>query len=31
MIASKLLFKSNVVNHGFFNSKNGFSKGFIKV
>ncbi len=27
MIKSKLLNKSNLVNHGFFNKKNGFSKG----
>ena len=27
MILSKLLLKTNIVNHGFFNKKNGFSKG----
>ena len=27
MISSKLLNKTNIVNHGFFNKKNGFSKG----
>ena len=30
MIFSKLLNKTNVVNHGFFNKKNGFSKGIYK-
>ena len=30
MIFSKLLNKTNIVNHGFFNKKNGFSKGLYK-
>ena len=30
MITSKLLHQTNVVNHGFFNKKNGFSKGIYK-
>ena len=30
MIFSKLLNKTNVVNHGFFNKKNGFSRGIYK-
>ena len=30
MIKSKLLNKNNIVNHGFFNKKNGFSKGIYK-
>ena len=30
MISSKLLNKTNIVNHGFFNKKNGFSKGIYK-
>ena len=30
MILSKLLNKTNAVNHGFFNKKNGFSKGIYK-
>ncbi len=30
MIASKLLNKTGIVNHGFFNKKNGFSKGIYK-
>ena len=30
MITSKMLLKTNAVNHGFFNSKNGFSKGIYK-
>ena len=30
MIISKLLHQTNVVNHGFFNKKNGFSKGIYK-
>ena len=31
MITSKLLLKTNIVNHGFFNKKNGFSKGIYKA
>ncbi len=30
MIYSKLLHKTNIVNHGFFNKTNGFSKGIYK-
>ena len=30
MIISKLLMKTNIVEHGFFNKKNGFSKGIYK-
>ena len=30
MIISKLLNKTNIVNHGFFNSKNGSSRGIYK-
>ena len=30
MIKSKLLLKTKIVNHGFFNNKNGFSKGIYK-
>ena len=30
MILSKLFLKTNLVNHGFFNKKNGFSKGIYK-
>ena len=30
MITSKLLLKTKIVNHGFFNKKNGFSKGIYK-
>ena len=30
MIISKLLYKTNIVNHGFFNKKNGFSSGVYK-
>ena len=30
MILSKLLKKTDIVNHGFFNKKNGFSKGIYK-
>tara|TARA_B100001121_G_scaffold304857_1_gene321092 strand:+ start:1075 stop:1827 length:753 start_codon:yes stop_codon:yes gene_type:complete len=30
MITSKILNKTNIVNHGFFNKKNGFSKGIYK-
>ncbi len=30
MISSKFLNQTNVVNHGFFNKKNGFSKGIYK-
>ena len=30
MISSKLLNKTNIVKHGFFNKKNGFSKGIYK-
>ena len=30
MINSKLLKKTNLVNHGFFNKINGFSKGIYK-
>ena len=30
MISSKFLNKTNVVHHGFFNKKNGFSKGIYK-
>ncbi len=30
MILSKLLFQTRIVNHGFFNKKNGFSKGIYK-
>ena len=30
MISSKLLNKTNIVNHGFFNKKNGFSTGIYK-
>ena len=30
MILSKLLNQTNAVNHGFFNKKNGFSKGIYK-
>ena len=30
MIKSKLLNKNKIVNHGFFNKKNGFSKGIYK-
>ena len=30
MILSKILNKTNIVNHGFFNKRNGFSKGLYK-
>ena len=30
MISSKFLNQTNLVNHGFFNKKNGFSKGIYK-
>ena len=30
MILSNLLKRTNLVNHGFFNRKNGFSKGIYK-
>ena len=30
MIKSKILDKTKIVNHGFFNKKNGFSKGIYK-
>ena len=30
MIYSKLLHETNIVNHGFFNKTNGFSKGIYK-
>ena len=30
MISSKMLLKTKIVNHGFFNKKNGFSKGIYK-
>ena len=30
MITSKLLLTTNIVSHGFFNKKNGFSKGLYK-
>ena len=30
MISSRLLTKTNLVTHGFFNKKNGFSKGIYK-
>ena len=30
MILSKLLKKTDIVNHGFFNKNNGFSKGIYK-
>ena len=30
MILSKLLQNTGLVNHGFFNKKNGFSKGIYK-
>ena len=30
MIRSKILNKTNIVNHGFFNRNNGFSKGIYK-
>ncbi len=30
MIVSKKLFKTGIINHGFFNKKNGFSKGIYK-
>ena len=31
MILSKLLRETNMVEHGFFNKKNGFSKGIYKI
>ena len=30
MIISKLLKRTNLVNHGFFDNKNGYSKGLYK-
>jgi len=30
MIVSKILQQTGIVNHGFFNKKNGFSKGIYK-
>ena len=31
MIKSKLLIKNSLISHGFFNNKNGFSKGIYKT